>query len=57
MRYDHAHVIGPDQILALDHLTRHQLVEPGDRVLVLGIGLGLYPLSVVALGPARKVQV
>lgn len=34
------HCGAADQVLALDHLTRQRLVEPGDHVLLLGVGLG-----------------
>ncbi|MFD2422701.1 3-oxoacyl-[acyl-carrier-protein] synthase III C-terminal domain-containing protein [Amycolatopsis pigmentata] len=55
------HCGAADQILALDHLTRHNLVEPGDRVLLLGIGLGMtWTAAVLEIGtlpatePAEK---
>ncbi|GGK04890.1 hypothetical protein GCM10010123_38590 [Pilimelia anulata] len=34
------HLGAVDQLVALDHLLRHRLVAPGDRVALIGVGIG-----------------
>jgi 3-oxoacyl-[acyl-carrier-protein] synthase-3 len=37
----YGHMGAGDQVVALHHLTRHEMVEPGDYVMLLGIGVGM----------------
>ncbi|MFH9355499.1 ketoacyl-ACP synthase III family protein [Kitasatospora sp. NPDC017646] len=34
------HLGSVDQLLSLDHLVRHELVAPGDRIVLIGTGMG-----------------
>ncbi|HEX5741917.1 MAG TPA: ketoacyl-ACP synthase III family protein [Pilimelia sp.] len=49
------HLGAVDQLVALDHLLRHRLVAPGDRLALIGVGIGFtFTCLVLEAGPRPR---